>query len=448
MGTKLYRYLVCGFLLIFFAACAPNIPVVSTMTPSPSAVSTSNAIPVSFPSQTTSSVPTATPPLHFFFPKIEKLCPEKREVSIDKIGIDGSIKVILSDSKQTGLWSLGAENLLPHLIQKLPLDKWTSYSINPDGIMLAYTIWNSDNSSSAWVYDLENMTQREVLNIKYWEGLAPYVRWLSQNELLIINSSAGIGGTSPIEIVDVDTGKSLDVNRVDSTPLEYLGSYLNNGTYLGLYSSLDDIDTSYTKFYLYDYFSNKKTLAFPWLQDRIFYYPYGGTNLQIEFDLNKVAMIVEQSYGFDVGIIDKSIEMLTQPKPYNVVMKRLFANTGSNFDRLRYSLIGLNSATNTVFLSMSYRDYIDTTNNIADFKVSDIEDAFFSLDFQKIVSAAPVDYLVFKDYCFTTTEYFMRGVSSDGQVAAFSSDKELILMNLETGYLTRLPNWQFIGWAK
>ena len=159
-------------------------------------------------------------------------------------------------------------------------------------------------------------------------------------------------------------------------------------------------------------------------------------------------MLVEQSYGFDVGVVDESVDSLTQTNRYDVVMKRVFANTGSDFDRLRYYLFGFNSVTNRLFLSMSYRDYVDSpTNNISDFNARDIVDGFFSLDVQNVISDR-IDYLVFKDYCFTTTGYYFQVASPNGKILALSSDSKIAFLNLETGYISYLPNWRFIGWAK
>lgn len=443
MDVKMRSLVVCGMLLVFSFGCDP-VSVSPIVIPTLPPTSTSAFIPTTTPLATPTALSVTTQPLKFYFPKVEKHCPDNREVPVDKLGIGTDTRIILSDLNQTGLWSLDSISPSPQLIQELPLDKWGSKSISPDGKMLAYTIWNPDNSSSTRLYDLETGVQRELLNIKYWDGLAPSIQWLSDQELLVVNLSYQ---RFPLYVINISTLDMADVSDIDSEPYdEYLALYSDGEKYFTLYS-VGNVGDDYTDFYVYDYSSRQKIQALPWLQNRIYFFPYIGTNLGMEFGMSKIFMTVEQSYGFDVGVVTPSIESLTQSNPYDVVTKRVFANTGNHFDRLRYSLIGLDPANGSLFLNMSYRDYIDETNNIADFKVSDIEGAFFSFDYQNVVTDQ-IDYLVFTDYCFTMTDEYFIDVSPDGLIAVFGSDRNIVLLNLETGNMSRLSNWSYIGWAQ
>ncbi|MEP7133326.1 MAG: hypothetical protein ABI904_00195 [Chloroflexota bacterium] len=438
MNTKISSCLTYGLLFMFFLGCAPTISAQPTVIPTLSPISTASS--TSIPSPTASVVPTATPSLHFFYPKVKKLCPKNREVSIDKLGISNNLKVILSDSNQTGLWSLDVENPSPQLIQKLALDKWISESISPDGKLLAYNIWNPDLSSSTWIYDLANNTQREVSIFKNWDGFMPSLTWLSTQDLLIHNISYQ---RSPLYVVNAYTGDLVDVSDVDSEPYdEYQAFYVDEGNYFALYSA-GNIGNDYIDFYVYDYSTRQKIRALPWLQDRIFFYPYVGTNLGLEFDLDKIFMIVEQSYGYDLGFVDSSIEALTQSTPYDALMKRVA--TDIYFGKLDFSFIALNPSINSLILSMSYTDFV---NNDFDSEPKKIENAFFLLDLEHPVIDPRIDYLLFTDYCFTTTGYYMNEISPDGKIVVLNSDSNIILLNLETGYLARLKNWRFISWAK
>jgi hypothetical protein len=439
MTAKVCRFLACGMLAMLVVGCG-SVSDFQALTPTLAPTSTATLVPT-----TTSASFTATnQPLNFFFPKVEKRCPENREVPVDKLGIDAEMRIILSDLNQTGLWSLESNDSSPTLIQNLPMDKWTSKSISPDGKRLAYTIWNPDLSSSTWVYDLENKEQREILNIKYWEGLAPGVRWLSEQELLIINLPYQ---SFPLYVANVSTGDSVEVSDVEREPYdEYQTFYTITGKYYPLYSA-GNVGDDYTDFYIYDYSTHQKIPIFPWLQDKIFFYPYGGTNLGLDFYLNKIFIMVEQSYGYDFGVVDTSIRGLTQGTPYDVLMKRVV--TEHYFDELDLRFVALSPSSDTLLLSMSYEDYTNgKVNNNFDITPENVESAFFAVDLAHPVVNERVNRLVFQDYCLSTSEYYFTSISLDGHIVALSSDNEIMLLNLETGYRAHLPNWKFIGWAK
>ena len=99
---------------------------------------------------------------------------------------------------------------------------------------------------------------------------------------------------------------------------------------------------------------------------------------------------------------------------------------------------------------MNYKDFVNVTESNGDLSAGPriIEDAFFVLDIEHPVEYPRIDYLVFTDYCFTTTGYYVEDVSPDGKIAVFGSDKNIILMNLETGNTSHLSDWSFIGWAR
>jgi len=153
--------------------------------------------------------------------------------------------------------------------------------------------------------------------------------------------------------------------------------------------------------------------------------------------------MIEQSYGYDFGVVDSSIEALTQNTPYDVLMKRVVLD--DYFVQPDFSFVALNPETNTLIFSISYEDYI---NSSFDSEPQKIEDAFFVLDLEHPVIDPRINYVVFTDYCFATTGYYLKEISPDGRIAALNSDKDIMLLNLETGYIAYLPSWKFIGWGK
>jgi len=445
MIAKICSFLAFGMLLMFFVGCAP-VYVLPTAIPTQSPTSTSAFVPTTTPFSTPTLLPATSQPLNFYFPEVEKRCPENREVSFGELGIESGLKVILSDINQTGLWRFSIENQVPILIKALPLDTWTGSSLNPTGENLAFIVRNQDNSSSIWLLSLISGDQSEIFSINYMEGAYPYIRWLSNDELLVGGSCAGAGCPFPIKVLNVTRGVEIDVEETDSGPYDnYLGFFANNGEYLALYSSY--ADDGYTQIHVYDYSASQKVWVFPWLEDKIFFYPLIGTNFGLFGSDNNVAMFVEQSYGFDVGVVDANVEKMTQALSYDSVMKRVV--TDVQFGELDYSFIDLNPSNRGLIVNMSYTDYFNSTVN-DDFTTEPkyVEDALFVVDLEHPVVDERISDLTFIDYCFMTTGYFNRGFSPDGRIEVFSSDNEIVFLNLETGNFSRMSGWLFVGWSK
>jgi hypothetical protein len=241
-------------------------------------------------------------PLIFYIPEVEKMCPENREVSFDKLGVNKDSTIILADLAQTGLWKFSDENQEPILIKTIPFNSWYGRSLDPTGDNLAFIVRNEDNSSSIWLLSLSSGDQREIFNINYFEGAFPNIHWVSNNELLVNGSCAGAGCPFPIKVLNTSSGVEIDVEDTYSDPSDnFLGLYANNGRYSALYSSYKD--DGFNQFYVYDYSAAKKISALPWLDDRIFFYPLIGTNLGLFYTGNSLIMFIEQSYGFDVVLL-------------------------------------------------------------------------------------------------------------------------------------------------
>jgi len=154
-------------------------------------------------------------------------------------------------------------------------------------------------------------------------------------------------------------------------------------------------------------------------------------------------MLVQQSYGFDLGIVEKSPESFTSLGDYDAIMKKVVAEM--DFQNLRYYPVGLNSSSNSLFLDISYREYLDDQKS-----TKEIENGFFSLDYQNVIHDDRIDYVVFKDYCFSESNTYFRDYSADGQFAVFANPErnKIVVLNLETGHVARLSGWEYVGWRK
>jgi len=433
-----------AFLVFLLAACSPvavsAIPPTTTLVPTVTPIPTLQPTlrPTLTPEPTT---PTQNAPLNFFLPKVERRCPSDRNVSIQQLGIEPDSKIILTDPKEKAVWGFSIKDDVPALISKDLPSPWMS-KISPNGNWIAYPIWNADSSSSIWILSLITGEQKEILNIKYWDSLAPYVTWLSDQELLVVNHCHTRLCHFPLRVVNINTGESQDVEINGD---DYLTFFTNDVSKYALFST--DFGNSYANFFVYDYAAAQKISVFPWLEQKIF--PYLLSNIQFKFSQTNLAMFVDQTYGFDVGILENSLNAFTKPQPYDVVMKRIDLGYGIEyqFDRSSSYAVGFDPSTDLVFLGISYQyDHTILENHpVANAKPVKVENGFFSMDYQHI---GQYGSLPFTDYCFSMTQDYFRGVSPDGRIAVFESDtkNEITLMNIETGKLVRLPGWKFMGW--
>jgi hypothetical protein len=122
-------------------------------------------------------------------------------------------------------------------------------------------------------------------------------------------------------------------------------------------------------------------------------------------------------------------------------MKRVY--TEIQFSDLKYYSIDLNPSNKKLMMSISYKDYSSD-----DVDVKEVENALFAVDLENPVVDGRFNDLTFFDYCFSTTDYFSNGFSPDGRIEVFISDDDIVFINLETGNISRVSDWSFVGWAK
>jgi hypothetical protein len=380
--------------------------------------------------------------LSFYFPHVEKNCPHQKEVAIETIGLNQNFHLVLRDLDQVGIWELAPGNQSPILIAEAVSEGWImSQSISPDGNWLAYSTIDSD-SASVTIFSFMTRSTQYRIDLDYWDGLVPSVSWLSENEVLIENNCRIYKGCYfPLYIYNLDTGELQDVDENIEPYGDYLAFFKDSGNYYALYhyGATGDFDS----FHVYDYSLNTKTRVFQWLDNKVLFYPYYLTNLNLASYPNHIALLIKQSYGFDLGIVEKSMEAFTNSSGYDAIMKRIII--GTSFGELNYYPVGLNSGSNTLFLNMSYRTYSDSQNGFID-----MNRMFFGLDYSNGIRREQIAYLVFKDYCFSDDAINFRGSSGDGKLAAFSNSdgNKIVILELETGHISRLVGWKYVGWRR
>lgn len=450
MKSVLINFLGLALILLFVASCSPQPTPAVTVLPK---VLPTQTLTISSPPATSTKIPISSPtatPLPIYFPQVNKYCPDEREVPLEELGIDDEFQLILSNPERTGLWSLTVQNQEPVLIRNVLLDKWTSYSFSPDRTRIAFTVWNEDWSSSTWVLSIRTGDALEVENITEKESiaeiLAPYVTWRSNNELLLFNHCHTRLCYFPLGLINLNNGDFINLPDFNYTPNEEILTFFtnNNQDYALLSYQTDEI---YTNFNVFDFQENRQYKVFPWLHERVYFYPYIGTNMGLDDKSSKFLLFLEQSYGFDFGVIEKNFEAMTQSVPYDAIMKRIV--TEFVFDNLEIRGDLLDPELGVQLLKMSYEDFFGEMNSdTSEIEHRKIEDAFMAMDYENPINDNRIDYLEFRDYCFNLTDKYLSGVSPDGRIVVISTDDGISLMNLETGYVTNLPHWKYFGWGQ
>jgi len=260
-------------ILSLLVACAP-IATATVVTREPTATIAVTLTPESAPTETLTPtlIPTRVTDLNFYYPRIEKYCPSQKEVALEKVGFGQDTQLILTDLNQSGIWGISFGNLAPVLIAKIVPDGWiSSYSISPDGNWLAYSTVTA-NSASISIFSFESKSIKKNISLDYWDGLVPKVSWLSDNEVLIENNCGASGCHFPLYVFNLRTDDLQDVDKDDVEPYgDYLEFFKDSGDFYALYQRWSG--DNYNSFDVYDYAKNVKIHTFPWLDNKVLFYP-------------------------------------------------------------------------------------------------------------------------------------------------------------------------------
>ena len=425
-------------LFLLLAACSPAARAAATpqvgagVTPAPTIVATLTP----GPTQT----PAASP--QWFFSHVEKYCPANREVSISRLGAGQDLQLILTDAAQKCIWGLTLGGSAPVLIAPISPSKWFDTAVSPDGKWMAYSTV-TPNSSEVALVSLTTGETKTIWNPADSMGVEPHVSWLSQREVLVENAVCQQTSCSyPLGLVNISTGvlKDMQVDGIFSGSYQsYRGIQQLSGGDDAFFSASGNL-YDYNYFLVYDYSSGEPVRVFPWLEQRILFYPGYPSNLSIAFSRQQTALLVQQSYGFDLDVVDNSLAAFTASMPYDAAMKRI--GTPVDFELLRYDPLELDSSTGLLYFYRTYNDRGSPVDSPTHYG------AFIGLAYRDQARTNNPASLEFRDYCFSETGSNFRSISPDGQIAVFETYQpgRLTLLNLATGDLAHLAGWQYMGW--
>lgn len=373
--------------------------------------------------------------------EIKMICPTDRIRNFSNIGIPANLQLVVMGpiekpkTNPDGAYSLlSPDSSEPRLIQSVtpPIGLENhAYSISPDG---SWILFYRDETSSSKTKDIvvSSLDGTRQVPITQFINSNQSVTWLSNGNKLVVWGDPNAKSDDPYDWNEAIPLAVIDPVTWDAKHLEALP--LSQERYPGMKMVFENESNFYIlysyggmpfdEFVLYSYATKSNNQVFQWLTgiDTLF---FDSTFFSIQD--NTFSVFIEKSYGLDIAT-GMRLEDIKRTATYDQMMKKIALPA----DVLPSKVLNWNLEKDSI-LFFGEESLGDTVS----YKL-------FSLD---------VNNKVINDYCFEMSENFSRiYLSPDGSFAAFSSPKEtssrVTILNLETGYLDILENYEIIGWGQ
>jgi hypothetical protein len=432
-GTMLNLFKSGCLFLFFMIGCTTSSPVTSTETRQPSLTGykTTEVISVATSTPTLSVTPIDSNILEL---EVEKICPSNPEVPFSDLGMPNNLALLTVPEKTLGgdishplsndvLSYSGTNNFPSKLteIRKGDEDGIIGLNISPGGIWMAITRWNNNKSEiSLWVSTIDGQRQWKVKDITQYQD----IEWVNDNEILITGSpqeseyerGVPIEDKMPLFSVNPFTLETRDLAPLPSgTTYEYHSYNVIDGHPYVLFR-----EKKSPNIYLYDYDAAVTTRAFLW----------------IDFSDPTAGVVVKDNGLYDVALdkdglefaTDLTLNQITEINKYDDVMKQLYVK-GKKFAPSLFTPRG------KYYLAALHDDLADPNQSVS----------YYLYDYKANI---------LKDYCLHVGGGFVD-ISPDEKFASYTfyGDKDVagyvMILNLETGYYSIIPNSKSIGfWQK
>lgn len=404
---------------------------------------------ITIPTPKPSPSPTLTPTPNFWppsgiIPEIILRCPNPRYIPIEDIGFGEDTGIVVSigdpDDFRTGIIS-GSDPILKILPEISDMDgiEQLFLGVSPDGKWAAYRVGDPSVGGSyisIWITSLDGSQQWEIKNILMpindWALIM--TNWLSNDELRV---SISINETEEIYTRYVAL---INIYTLDETPymlekkpdwVEYMvypSFYDSSAPYLiyyGLSPSDYDAGLSTMELYLYDRENNTSEVAFPWLENpgnNPYFFVFNASLTVNEY--GQATVVVFRQYGFDIAL-DLELDNISSSDDYEQIVNKVLLEE-------------------------------ITTNGLHQWVKNDAIAFFLNSEWPSTLQETPFYVYEWKnniliDYCLTAAELPIFGQSLDSSgkfVARWDGATSVLVLNLETGEIARIPDAGFSGWVE
>jgi len=410
--------LVLLWLAVSIVACTNPTPGVAvtptTLTPLPlispaiSFTPTPQASPTPVPSFT--PVPTLAP----LYPALVTVCPSNPSVTVEKLGLEPDTLLLVvpetAEVKWDGLFVITADAPTP---QRMPaLSQGGLLSPNGQWFIFVRTVEGTDKTIP-WIGSIDGEQQWPLTADERLEGGS----WLNDETVLLFGLE-DIGFMNSV----YKTVQVLNPFTLEGQFVENLPRMTNVGIGAKFLHHADRTHLIYQDGYDYrlrDVFAQTDQLVLEWLRDD----PADFLDKSVSIVSDGYIVIrVDRPYGLDMSP-PMSPEEVVASHSYSQTMRPIIFPSA-----IMPASAGLLS------------------ENIPGVIVSGDAEWFYWFDYQQGV---------IKDYCFPSDGFFKA--SLDGKFAAFTREtlphtlptqKTTFILNLETGYVSRIDNYAFFGWAR
>lgn len=392
-----------------------------TLTPTSIGPATSTPIPGDLPTSALSSAPTATlTPLH---PNLVTACPSDPFIPLEKLGLNPDARLLVVPETSESYWD---ENNIGWFVMsaELPVPRQMttffqeghinskSLRVSPNGqwIIFQRKAIGSDKAVP-WAASLDGKRQWPLTTDNRLEnGL-----WLDDDTVLLFGLENSGFMNSVYETVQILNPFTLEGEYVENLPpLQVQGIGATFFRYAGrtylIYQSGDD-------YHLLDMFVQTDQTVLEWLRDDPADFLDKGISILSD---GHMVIRVDRPYGLDMSSAMSPAEVVVS-NSYSQTMRPIFLP-----EAIMPATAGL--------LSQDARGVAIVGES----------ERFYWLDQEKGI---------IKDYCFS---YGLSGMSRDGKFAVFVHavlphsqpvPKTTFVLNLETGYVSRIDGYEFIEWA-
>jgi hypothetical protein len=399
----------------------PDRTLTKSVTPSPATSKTLS------PTLTVTRIPSSTLlPTKIYaqeamIPELVSVCPENPFVPLNELGLDPQIRLVVKpyttgEQDEIGYFILSPDMekpvLTPNIVQPGTVNR--GYNISPNGQWILFSRMKKDaNNETPWISSLEGKQLWKLDSSGEMSGGT----WLDDNSVLLFDKEV-----QPRKIINPFTKEEEILTGLPKMQVEGVGAkffrYYGH-TYL-LYQSGKEVR-------LFDLINQSDYPVFQWLKEDAA--PFLDTS--IDYSNGRFLARVNRPYGFDISP-EMNIEEIRSQVDYSKVMRQVI------FPEQVLPISGLSPLSpNTPAFELAQWGGKDNLNK---------PQKFYWFDYSTTK---------YKDYCFEYNNA-LSNISSDGKFVAFTQydlpsslpiPTSIIIINLETGYRTKIEDFQFIGWV-
>jgi len=373
----------------------------------------------------------------YLYPPIIQVCPEDREVPLSELDLPSELRLLLlppdvqqRDPTASGIMMISSSNPDPALVKStIPRDGWENrlFSISPNGRWIRYYSLQQDGTDGEiWISSVGG-DQAWAIS----ENVNNMADWVSDQEIVLTGMPYTDERYDPYAVLPLF---SMNPFTMVLRELYHLPQGSNFLTYFTEY------DVPYAVYYeslasenicLYNYNDDTSEPVFQWLageSDR--------TNSSIVWsytDEGKVnfRVVVNRQYGVDL-VMGLDLDVIRESLEYDNIMSRIIIP---------------DDYPNTWIAEM-----IGETSMIVgrgNFSAPEYPGERYVFDYTE---------MILWDYCIEEETKMMMAGSPDGRFIAYTffnldqyghavDAREVVILNLETGYITRIQDIQAIGWG-